>query len=147
MNTMSQKDEAKLETCFTRSIFSRYQDCSRHNEEALVIFLILSRRFILFDLNNDRGCMSKRLDLKSSKIHSQKMMLASANNQLQTLSEGLQYSYDEQSQETGVVNQGFNNFSTNYQLMQATFPKNVSQKSLKLIYYSCNLYGCSNQRE
>jgi hypothetical protein len=78
------------------------------------MFLILSRSFILFDLNNDRGCISNILDLKSSEKHSWKMMLASANNYLQTLSEGLQYSYDEQSQETGVVNQGFNNFSTNY---------------------------------
>ena len=31
--------------------------------------------------------------------------------------------------------------------MQATFSKNVSQKTLNLIYYSCNLYRCSNQRE
>ena len=42
------------------------------------------------------------------------MMLASANNYLQTFSEGLQYSYDEQSKEMDVVNQGFNNFPTNY---------------------------------
>ena len=69
------------------------------------MFLILSRSFILFDLNNDRGCISNIFDLKSSEKHSWKMMLASANDYLQTLSEGLQYSYDEQSQETGVVNQ------------------------------------------
>ena len=42
------------------------------------------------------------------------MMLPVANNYLQTLSEGLQYSYDEESKEIGVVNQGFNNFPTNY---------------------------------
>ena len=58
--------------------------------------------------------MSNRLDLKSSEKHSWKMMLASANNYLQTLSEGLQYSYDEESEEIGMVNQGFNNFPTNY---------------------------------
>ena len=78
------------------------------------MFLILSKSFILFDLNNDGGCTSNRLDLKSSEKHSWKMMLASANNYLQTLSEGLQYSYDEQSKEMGLVNQGFNNFPTNY---------------------------------
>ena len=61
------------------------------------MFLILSRSFILFNLNNDRSCMSNRLDLKSSEKHSWKMLLALANNYLQTLSEGLHYSYDEQS--------------------------------------------------
>jgi hypothetical protein len=65
------------------------------------MLLILSKSFILFDLKNDRGCISNRLDLKSSQKHSWKMMLASANNFLQILSEGLQYSYDEQSKKMG----------------------------------------------
>ena len=36
-----------------------------------------------------KGCLSNRLDLKSFENHSWKMMLARANNYLQTLSEGL----------------------------------------------------------
>jgi hypothetical protein len=59
-----------------------YHDCSRHNEEAFFMFLILSRSFILFDLNNDGGCMSYRLDLKTFEKHCWKMILASANNYL-----------------------------------------------------------------
>ena len=78
------------------------------------MFLILSRTFILFDLNNDRDCISNILDLKSSEKHSWKMLLASANNYLQTLSKRLQYSYDEHNKEMDLVNQGFDNFSTNY---------------------------------
>jgi len=58
--------------------------------------------------------MSNRLDLKTFEKQCWKMLLASANNYLKTLSEGLQYSYDEQSKEIGVVNQGFNNFPANY---------------------------------
>jgi len=55
-------------------------DCSRHNEEAFFMFLILSSCFILFDLNNDGGCMSNRLDLKTFEKQCWKMLLASANN-------------------------------------------------------------------
>ena len=58
--------------------------------------------------------MSNRLDLKTFEKHCLKMMLASANNYLQTLSESLQYSYDEQNKEMVLVNQGFNNFPTDY---------------------------------
>jgi hypothetical protein len=50
--------------------YGRYQDCSLHNEEAFFMFLILSRNFILFDLNNHRGCMSNRLVLKTFEKHS-----------------------------------------------------------------------------
>ena len=50
--------------------YGRYQDCSLHNEEVFFMFLILSRNFILFDLNNHRGCMSNRLVLKTFEKHS-----------------------------------------------------------------------------